>query len=174
MGGNNINVTSEWWNAAEVESLEIDDYFNALSNGIAESIEEELFIRIRIWWAYNDKIREEEENEIFNDPIYELRWEENVKQLRTILPQLIFYYKERAKIEENYDQSYISYKFTLAEIFRNLGDFENCISIIISFDDDDLSLLKKHFLINNDYLCCMKEQILNECKRKNRWVIKLD
>lgn len=137
--GENENL--EWENADNAEFLEIDDYYNAISNGIAENLQEELHIRQRIWWAYNDKIREGQE--IFNDESDELSWIENVKKLKTFL-----------------DQSDINQKIMIAEINRNLGDFENSISVIQSIDNDDLNWLK--------------EKILYECKRKNRWVIELN
>ena len=132
---------SDWQNADRAEFLEIDDYYDAISKGIAENTQEELLIRQHIWWAYNDRIRKGQE--IFNDESDELRWIENVKKLKILL-----------------DKSDINQKIMIAEINRNLGDFENCISIIQSIDNNDLSWLKEIFL--------------NECKRNNKWVIELN
>ncbi len=58
------------------------------------------------------------------------------------------------------DQSDITQKIMIAEINRNLGDFKNCMSLIQSIENDELNWLK--------------EKILNECKRKNKWVIELN
>jgi len=135
------NVNSEWENAEEVEFLEIEDYFNAINKGIAENKDEEFYIRQRIWWAYNDRIRKGQE--IFNDKSDELRWIKNVKKLKELL-----------------DHSDINQKIMIAEINRNLGDFDNCIGVIQSIDNDELNWLKEKFL--------------HECKRKNKWVIELN
>jgi hypothetical protein len=132
---------SEWQNADEAEFLEIDDYFNAINNGIAENEEEELIIRQQIWWAYHDTTRKGQK--IFNDKIDELRWKENVKKILSLL-----------------DQSDINQRIMMAEINRNLGDFENCINIIQSIDNEGLNWLKEKFI--------------NECKRRNKRVILLN
>ncbi len=136
-GADNI---SDWENANEAEFLAIDDYFEAIFKGIAENTQEEILIRQRIWWSYNDRIRKGQD--IFNDESDELRWVDNVKKLELLL-----------------DEADINQKIMIAEIKRNLGDFENCISIIHSIDIDDLRW--------------MKEIFLNECKRNNKWVIEL-
>lgn len=138
------------WNSVEnlklqhadrAEFLEIEDYYIALNKGIAENHDEELMIRQQIWWAYNDKIRQGQK--IFIDEKDELRWKENVEKLRTL-----------------FDPSDINQKIMIAEINRNLGDFESCIGIIQGIENDDLKWLKEKFL--------------NECKRKNKWVIELN
>jgi len=132
---------TEWQKADEADFLEIEDYYNAIKNGIAENKEEEINIRRLIWWTYNDRIRKGQN--IFNDEKDELRWLENIKRLKTLL-----------------DQSDINQRIMIAEINRNLGDFENCVSVVQSIVDIDLNWLKEKFL--------------NECKRKNKWVIELN
>lgn len=135
------NVNSKWENAQKIDFLEIDDYFIAIHKGIAENKDEESYIRQQIWWAYNDRIRASQE--IFSEENDELRWIENLKKLKELI-----------------DDSDIYQKILIAEIDRNLGDFESCISIIQSIDNDEVSWLK--------------EKLLNECKQKNKWVIELD
>ena len=54
----------EWRNADVAEFLTIDEYFSALELNIAENISEERYIRQRIWWAYNDRVRNGDE--LFN------------------------------------------------------------------------------------------------------------
>lgn len=134
------NIKPEWQKADDAEFLEIEDYYNANNNGIAKN-EEELTVRQLIWWAYNDKIREGQE--IFIDESDELRWVENIQKLKTLL-----------------DESDINQKIMIAEISRNLGDFENCISIIQSIEIDELNWLKEKFI--------------SECKLKNKWVFELN
>ena len=135
------NYVKEWKESDCAAFLDLEDNYNALDKGLAENKEEELNIRISIWWEYNNRIREGEN--IFRDEKDELRWTENLERLKTLL-----------------DQSDIDQRMMIAEINRNLGDFENCISVIQTIDDDEVNR--------------MKEKILNECHRKNKWVVELD
>jgi hypothetical protein len=57
------------------------------------------------------------------------------------------------------DLSTANHQFVAAEIHRNLGDFDNCISILNGIKKVDLAWVK--------------EKLINECTQKNRWVIKL-
>ena len=132
---------SDWQNADEAQFLEIDDYFKAINTGIAEDKEEELIIRQEIWWAYNDKIRKGKK--IFSDEKDELLWKENVEELVKL-----------------FDPSDINQRIMIAEINRNLGDFENCIRIIQSIENAELNWLKEKFVV--------------ECEQKNKWVIELN
>src|SRR5574344_1230270 len=135
------NENPQWQKADNADFLEIEDYYNAIIKGIAENKNEELIIRKQIWWSYNDRIREGQE--IFNDESDELRWLENVQKLKALL-----------------DQTDINQRIMIAEINRNLGDFETCINVIQSIDNDELNWLKDKFL--------------NECNKKNKWVIELN
>ena len=58
------------------------------------------------------------------------------------------------------DQTDLNQKIMTAEIHRNLGDFENCNILIQNVDNNDLNWLKEKFI--------------NECNRKNKWVIELN
>lgn len=131
---------SQWEGVDSAEFLEIEDYFNAINQGAFENKDEELLIRQRIWWSYNDRIRDG--LDIFNDKSDELRWTENIQILKTLL-----------------DPSDINQRIMIAEINRNIGDFETCIKIIQSIDNDELNWLK--------------EKIVDECNKKNKWVIEL-
>lgn len=135
------NVKTEWESADEAEFLEIEDYFNAINNGTAKNNIDELFIRKQIWWAYNDKLRQGEK--IFSDINDELLWLENINKLITLL-----------------DHTDINQRIAIAEINRNLGDFENCKRLLESIKNDDLNWIK--------------EKLLNECKRMNKWLIILN
>ena len=80
--------------------------------------------------------------ETFNDESDELRWIENIQKLKTLL-----------------DQSDINQRIMIAEICRNLGDFETCIKVIQTIDNEELNWLKEKFL--------------NECNKRNKWVMEL-
>ncbi len=125
----------------KAEFLEIDDYYKALNDGIAENLKDELFIRQRIWWAYNDRIRNG--SNIFIDENDELRWKENCNKLILLL-----------------DQSDLNQNIMIAELHRNLGDFDACIDIVRKINKVDMIWLKEIFII--------------ECERKNRWVVLLN
>ena len=134
-------MSSRWEKADNADFLDIEDYFRALNDNLAEDMQEKLFIRNQIWWAYNDRIRNNRSQ--FLDEYDEIKWRENCNKLMSLL-----------------DQSDLNQKIMTAEIHRNLGDFENCINIIESVDNNDLNWLKEKFI--------------NECKRKNKNVIRLN
>lgn len=132
---------SFWQYADKGEFLTIDDHFNAINSKVAENKDEELFIRQRIWWTYNDRIRNGQN--IFNDVNDELRWKKNAEILMDL-----------------FDQSDINQKIMVAEINRNLGNFEECILIILSIETADLKWLKDIFI--------------SECRKNNKWVVGLN
>lgn len=134
-------TNSNWEKADNADFLDIEDYFKALNDNLAENMQEELFIRNRIWWKYNDRKRNGRNQ--FIDENDENKWRKNCNKLISLL-----------------DQSDLKQKIMAAEIHRNLGDFENCINIIQSVDNEDLNWLKEKFI--------------NECKQKNKWVIELN
>lgn len=131
----------EWQYVDNVEFLKIDDYFTAIDTGIAESKEEELIIRRKIWWAYNDRKRND--HTMFVDVNDILKWEANIIELINL-----------------FDQNDIDQRIVVAELNRNLGDFEKCKSLMESIDDEDLNWLKEKFI--------------TECEKKNRNVIELN
>jgi hypothetical protein len=130
-----------WKDADPAEFLNIEDSFRALESGMARDKEEEKYIRKQIWWGYNDRIRNGQN--IFKDAQDELRWKENIELLLRLL-----------------DPSDTDEKIMSAELYRNLGDFENCQKLIQSLENNELDWLRDIFL--------------NECRQKNRWVVKLD
>jgi len=135
------NKNPKWQNTDDAEFLTIDDYFQALEAGMAEDKNEESYIRQQIWWTYNDRVRNGE-NMCKNEED-ELRWKENVSILLSLL-----------------DQDDLNQKIMMAEINRNLGNFENCMNIVESIDNDELNWLKEFFF--------------TECKRKNTLVVALN
>jgi len=141
--------TEEWQKADRAEFLKLDEYLIAIKTGISENKEEELFIRQRIWWAFNDRFRNHLPNEVFgminmfNDDEDEENWKVNLHELIKLL-----------------DQTDINDKIMFAELNRNLGNFEKCISIIESIDHENINWLKK--------------KLLTECQKKNKYVISLN
>jgi hypothetical protein len=151
--GYNYKKPSEYQKAI---FLTIEDYFRALENGLAENQEDEKYIRIQIWWAYNDRIRINDftiflpetiainkNNKLFTDNNDEMKWRENCEKLISIL-----------------DPSIEDEKIMIAELYRNLGDFEKCKSIILDIDNDEINWIKERFL--------------KECELKNKLVVLLN
>ncbi len=132
---------SNWENADSAEFLNIEDYFRTLNEGLAVNIEEELFVRQRIWWAYNDRVRNGKN--LFRDVNDEIKWRENCVKLISLL-----------------DESDLEQRIMIAELKRNLGDFESCLKIIKKIDDVELNWLKDIFI--------------GECEKGNKWVVKLN
>lgn len=132
---------SEWQNVSRVAFLGIDDYFGALECGMASDKMDEIYIRGEIWWAYNDRLRKGEK--IFISERDQQRWRENCIQLMKL-----------------FDDSNEQQRLIIAEINRNLGNFEECENIMSTINDDDLKWVK--------------EKILSECLKRNQWVIQLN
>jgi len=105
------DVHSDWENAPFAHFLEISDYFHALSEGIAKTKEQEIFIRTRIIWAYNDRTREHKPR--FNDDFDGLYWYENCKKLITLI-----------------DSSDTDNLLFISEIHRYLGEYSRAIKIL--------------------------------------------
>lgn len=58
------------------------------------------------------------------------------------------------------DPSNLLDKVAIAEINRNLGAFDNCVRILNSIETDDLIEVR--------------EQLIEECRRRNRWVVEIE
>ena len=119
--------------------LNIDDYWRALQEGIPTNNEEEAYIRIKIWRAQNERIRNFKtitKNYFKSDN----RWSENINSLIKIL--------DNTKDEQN---------IMIAELYRNLGEFDLC-----------KKTLEK---INQPKMQRLKEFLLQQCELKYRWVI---
>ena len=124
----------------EAKFPKLKDYFRALEEGLAADEEEELYIRTKIWWKYNDRARKKKE--IFLSNQDEINWRTNCERLLELFNPGD--YNELIKI---------------AEVKRNLADFEGCLELIKEVDDYDLKWLTDKFK--------------DACANRNRWVIQL-
>jgi hypothetical protein len=130
-----------WLNADQAEFLTIDEYFMALALNVAKDKSEEFYIRQRIWWCFNDRVRKG--SELFNSADDKIKWESNAVGLMKIL-----------------DPDDVSQAIMIADLNRNLGNFEICLTIIESLDNPDLEWLKEAFI--------------NNCSEKNHLVFQLN
>lgn len=133
------NIKNDWTDVQMARFLSIKEYFTALETQIAETNEEELYIRKRIWWAFNDRIEKgriawgfydpEQDNKLFLDTeTTKTLWLENANRLLDIL-----------------DPTDVNQLILIAELSRNLGNFEKCLAIIDSIANPDLNRLKAAF-----------------------------
>lgn len=125
----------------EMKFLELDDYFRALSNGVVKSKFDELVVRRQIWWLYNDRVKVGKG--LCKDRDDLVRWSGNLECLLRLFDPLDMYNK-----------------LAIAEINRNLGAFDNCISILNSIEEGEFV----------DY----KKQLKKECGRRVRLVIEIE
>ena len=135
-----IEGKSKMSDIKEIKYLDLEDYFSVLSNGIVENETDEVLVRRNIWWLYNDRIK-------VGKPLYKdkddlKRWTNNIEHYLRLLESLGS-----------------GSKLVIAEINRNLGEFDNCISMLNSIEDDEWLDYRKRLIV--------------ECERKNRWVVEV-
>jgi hypothetical protein len=93
-----------------------EDYFLYLSQSCPDSAEKELYVRIRAWWAYNDKYR------TGTNP-YDAMWDLQQENLQELLG-LLSVSNEHERIQS-------------AEIHRELGDFDKAMELLdFEFSED--------------------------------------
>lgn len=130
-----------WLNADNAEFLTIDEYFIALSISEAHDRSEEFYNRQRVWWAFNDRVRNG--NDLYNSEEEKTIWESNINGLIKIL-----------------DPDDVSQLIMIAELNRNLGNFEISLTIFESLDKPFLDWLKDAFI--------------KKCSAKNQLVFQLN
>ncbi|MDD4191901.1 MAG: hypothetical protein PHI28_11255 [Mangrovibacterium sp.] len=87
---------------------------------------EELQIRKRIWWSFNDRLRKGAK--LFKFVNDEVRWKSNIDRLLELL-----------------DIEQVDQKIMIAELHRNFGEFERCLELINSIEDAEVEWLKDRF-----------------------------
>jgi uncharacterized C2H2 Zn-finger protein len=131
---------TEWENAPFVDFLNLKDLFRALNENTSKK--KEVCIRQMIWWTFNDRLRQNKA--LFIDEDDENLWQFNCSTLLKLL-----------------DKNDINQKIMIAELYRNLGQYEQCLEIINSLPDD-FDWLKNQFKVE----CKKHNPILFEIKRK--------
>ena len=126
----------------EAEFLTIDEYLEAINLNIYLDNKEHKYIRMKLWWAYNDKLRENSNNE-YSEAEYKV-YENNCKELIKLL-----------------DKEDINEKLMIAELLRNIGKFEDCLEILKTIDDENINWVKEIFtkecVKNNKKLVILRE-----------------
>ena len=124
---NDSELKNKWCEAEFIEFPTFHQYFIAL-----ESIDDEKFIRVRIWWSFNDYFRNKQDDQI--TPEMEQLNNENLTALLKIL-----------------DESDINELLMKAEVYRNLMQFDASFKLLNGMKDPNLDWVKEKILteINN-------------------------
>ena len=119
-------LPSRWYGVKEAKVLKIKDLFRSIDEGLAENQYEELDIRKKIWWLYNDRIRAWKEIDIYEGGDHS--WNSNCKRLIELL-----------------DPNLFNHRIMIADLKRNLGDFEGCMAMIDEIENQEFEWLKPIF-----------------------------
>ena len=111
----------------------IEDLHNLLESKFYESKDEESYLRLRLLWAFNDRLRDHKQ--MFNASHEEEIWRNNQERHLEIL-----------------DESRIDDKFLKAEILRNRGEFYDSFLVLMSVNGDEYGYIVDAFAkeINNE------------------------
>ena len=109
-------------------------------NAYENDKEKEMYLRRELWHSINHQKRDGKE--MFATEKHRLFWEKNLLRIIELLNP-----------EEMNDLC------TLAEIQRNLGQFDQCLETLKQIEGEDYHIFK--------------ETLTEECKKRNRWVVEL-
>ena len=104
--------------------LSVDEYIEAINLKIYNTKEEELFLRIRLWWTFNDKNRREKDFILNQD--YKDIYESNCIKLIGLL-----------------NKNEINEKITCAELYRNIGNYIECKNILETIIEEKYIWIKE-------------------------------
>jgi hypothetical protein len=130
----------EYKHAQLADFLTISEYEIALKIKAFSNTAEEIWIRKRMWWALNDRIRANEP--IFKNNAENVLWESNCEKYIELL-----------------DETDNKAKIIVAELHRNLGNFDNSLNILKTIKEPELQ-----WQIN---------QILKEIEKENVFVFEI-
>ena len=121
------NTKKEWKEAESASKLSVYDLISVLGTEITKTKDLEIYIRERIWWGFNDRVRD---NKIlFTSEKDKMLYTENIKNYIPLL-----------------DSNNINDLFTIAELYRNIGNFEKCKELLNEIKDDEVNWIKDYFL----------------------------
>jgi hypothetical protein len=131
--------------------LSIDEYIEAIKLKVYANKDEEIYLRRRLWWAFNDKYRGHScELDYINRS--ESRDMDKGKDKDS-------YESNCIGLIEILDKDEIDDKITCAELYRNLGKYTECKNILETIHEEKYNWIK--------------EVLTKECEKDNRKVIKL-
>jgi hypothetical protein len=115
---------NEWKKPKEAEFLSPNEYFEAIKSKIYSNKDEELCLRLNLWWAFNDRTRD------YKD-IFLTEEDKDIYESNCIA------------LIEMLDKNDIRDKITIAELYRNLGKYVECNKILNTIKDKKYAMFKK-------------------------------
>jgi len=139
IGAKSFNKPNPYNDIERCAFLSLYELITALDNHLYVSKEEEIYLRIRVLWGFNDRVRNEEH--LFQNDLDKSLWDKNIYRLLDLLE----------KNEEN--------KMLIAELHRYQGNFSKCISTLYSssIKKNDDWIISKSRIVNQ---CKSKNQMV--------------
>lgn len=109
-------IPAEWKHAQPVRALTQGEFREAIQMGLGTNAERECYLRLHYWWARNDPLREEETTPA--PPDYS-DWER----------------ENFARLQELLDRDAPGERLMLAEIHREIGDFDTALQLVQDIPD---------------------------------------
>lgn len=123
--------------------MKIKDLLDCLSKDICNTIDNEIIVRTQLLWRFNDNFRD--------NKIYELSDQETNR--KSNIERLIEIKKDKTKVQD---------KLFLAELYREISDFESCIKALNEIKNET----------HNEKT--LKEKIFSQAKIKNNIVFNVN
>ena len=131
----------------------VNHYRNFLNNG-NYNIDQEIYFRRLMWWAFNDFVRNRHQINIESYTSKEMSFKVWYRNRKKIMEGIELFNKCREHFNENLkilidlyklrytpdDEEYESVNLEIIEIYRQLGDFENAQRLL------DLNTRRTHFI----------------------------
>ena len=133
-------VNYDFNDSDKAEFLSAYEYYEANNSNVHNNKDELQFLKIELWHKYNDRIRENKD----------LFLEKNDKEI---------YENNCLDLIELLDKGNINNKFIVAELYRNMRNFNECKNMLES--------------IKNEEYNWIKELLETECNKNNKNVIRL-
>jgi len=142
-----------------VRFMSVGEYINAINNGLFYKSEEdnegwksdELNLRMLLWRAYNDRVRDGVEG---SESGYE-----------SANDHAIYVDNSRKLLQSIADTSDDESCLMRAELYRNIGEFDKCITELGKFANNcNFSL----------YISCITRSLMDECKARNVFTVRID
>lgn len=110
------------------KSIALNELLEALEQKVYSSDKEEVYLRLRILWAFNDRARKREP--LFVEPTDEHQWQENIVRLLGLIEMA----------DEND-------RILGAELNRYMGEFEKCEELLKDVVNPKLEEAKTQILV---------------------------
>lgn len=121
------NTKKEWKEAEQASTLSVYDLLKTLGTEITKTKDLEFYIRERIWWGFNDRVRNKKI--LFTSEEDKMLYTENIKNYIPLL-----------------DSNNINDIFTIAELYRNIENYEKCKELLNEIKDDEVNWVKDYFI----------------------------